>query len=423
MQSDNNNRRILIVDDTAQIHEDFDKILLSGGDAGGAGSEVDDLLDAFLGSDEPAPAAAPETASVEGEWELVHARQGEEALQLVREARDERRPFAMAFVDVRMPPGWDGVETLSRIWKEEPDLQAVLCTAFSDYSYAEMIEKLGKTDRLLILKKPFDKVEVQQLASALCEKWSTLRSERARMEELSAYAASLETVNRALETDRATNQAYQQRHVDQFLSATGRFGEEARFIARGVAESVERDPRLSEVGARTSGLVEEIGQFAALIALENGRVQLNVQPTPLGSMLDRVQTRIRGAVHRHDRLQILTSALPEELEVDGDVLADLLTALARGGLDLSPNGQVVLRIAQEPPHLTARLFLPGFDLEGLTTSELFEPFHGDRSLHLPLAQRLARTLGTELQLRCDEDATSVEVHLASNFADQDLRAA
>ncbi|MHC4375255.1 MAG: response regulator [Planctomycetota bacterium] len=423
MQSDNNNRRILIVDDTAQIHEDFDKILLSGGDAGGAGSEVDDLLDAFLGGDEPAPAAPTQSAPVEADWEVVHARQGEEALQLVREARAEQRPFAMAFVDVRMPPGWDGVETLGHIWKEEPDLQAVLCTAFSDYSYAEMIEKLGKTDRLLILKKPFDKVEVQQLASALCEKWSTLRSERARMEELSAYAASLETVNRALETDRATNQAYQQRHVDQFLSATGRFGEEARFIARGVAESIERDPRLSQVGARTSSLVEEIGQFSALIALENGRVELDPKPTPLSALLERVQMRIRGAVHRHDRLQILASGLPEELEVDGDVLADLLTALGRGGLDLSPNGQVVLRIAQEPPHLTARLFLPGFNLDGPTGNELFEPFSGDRALHLPLAQRLARTLGTELQLRCDEDATSIEVHLASGFASQDRRAA
>lgn len=423
MHSEHNNRRILIVDDTAQIHEDFDKILLSGGDAGGAGSEVDDLLDAFLGGDEPAEAAPAPSAPVETDWEVVHARQGEEALQLVREARAEQRPFAMAFVDVRMPPGWDGVETLSHIWKEEPDLQAVLCTAFSDYSYAEMIEKLGKTDRLLILKKPFDKVEVQQLASALCEKWSTLRSERARMEELSAYAASLETVNRALETDRATNNAYQQHHVDQFLAATGRFGDEARLIARGVAESVERDPRLSEIGAHTSSLVEEIGQFAALIAMENGRVELDVRSTALAGILDRVQGRIRGAVHRHDRLQILTSGLPEELDVDGDVLADLLTALGRGGLDLSPNGKVVLRVAQEPPNLTARLFLPGFDLEDLTSSELFEPFHGDRGLHLPLAQRLARVLGTELQLRCDEDATSIEVHLASGFASQEERRA
>jgi CheY-like chemotaxis protein len=423
MQSEHSNRRILIVDDTAQIHEDFDKILLTGGDAGGAGSEVDDLLDAFLGGEEPAANKPKPSASVEIEWELVHARQGEEALALVREARGEQRPFAMAFVDVRMPPGWDGVETLSRIWKEEPDLQAVLCTAFSDYSYAEMIEKLGKTDRLLILKKPFDKVEVQQLASALCEKWSVLRSERARMEELSAYAASLETVNRALETDRATNQAYQQRHVDQFLSATQRFAADARFVARGVAESVDREPRLAPVGARSSSLVEEIGQFAALIALENNRVELDPQPTSLGALLDRVQTRVRGAVHRHDRLQILASGLPEELEVDGDALADLLTALARGGLDLSTHGQVVLRLAQEPPNLTARLFLPGFDLEGLSSNELFEPFHGDRSLHLPLAQRLARCLGTELHMRCDEDATSIEVHLASGFAQQERRAA
>ena len=423
MQPDNNNRRILIVDDTAQIHADFDKILLSGVDNGESSSEVDALLDAFLGSDQPAQEVPSQESSAEVEWELVHAHQGEEALELVREARAEQRPFAMAFVDVRMPPGWDGVETLSHIWKEEPDLQAVLCTAFSDYSYAEMIERLGKTDRLLILKKPFDKVEVQQLASALCEKWSTLRSERARMEELSAYAASLETVNRALETDRATSQAYQQLHVDQVLAASSRFGEDARFVARGVAESLKCDSRLSPISARSSSLVEEIGQFAALIALENDRVELRNQPTALPPLLDRVQTRVRGAVHQHDRLQILASGLPDEIDTDSELLADLLTALSRGGLDLSPHGQVVLRIAQEPPHLTARLFLPSFQLAEVSGGELFEPFHGDRSLHLPLAQRLARTLGTELQLRCDGDATSIEVQLATCFAAQDRRAA
>lgn len=423
MHSEHTNRRILIVDDTAQIHEDFDKVLLSGGDAGGADSEVDDLLDAFLGGDDQAKAPASQSAPVEVEWELVHARQGEEALQLVREARAEQRPFAMAFVDVRMPPGWDGVETLQRIWREESDLQAVLCTAFSDYSYAEMIEKLGKTDRLLILKKPFDKVEVQQLASALTEKWSVLRSERARMEELSSYAASLETVNRALETDRATAQAYQQRHVQQFLDASQRFGNQARTVARGVAESVEREPRLAQLGSRSSQLVEEIGQYATLVALEGQRIHLDPQQVRLGSLLDRVLTRVRSAVPDHDRLQILSAGLPEEVEVDGEVLADLLTALARGGLSMPGSGQVVLRLAAEPPNLTARLFLPGVDLQGLSSGDLFEPFNGDRSLHLPLAQRLARLIGTDLNLHSDEGATSLEAPLSLGLNQTERRAA
>ena len=77
----------------------------------------------------------------------------------------------MAFVDVRMPPGWDGIETIARIWEVYPDLQIVVCTAYSDYSWEEMRAKVGQPDSLLVLKKPFDNIEVQQLAHALTKKW------------------------------------------------------------------------------------------------------------------------------------------------------------------------------------------------------------------------------------------------------------
>ena len=77
----------------------------------------------------------------------------------------------MAFVDVRMPPGWDGIETIARIWEVDPELQVVVCTAYSDYSWEEMRAKVGQPDSLLVLKKPFDNIEVQQLAHALTKKW------------------------------------------------------------------------------------------------------------------------------------------------------------------------------------------------------------------------------------------------------------
>jgi len=81
----------------------------------------------------------------------------------------------MAFVDIRMPPGLDGVETIERLWQEDPALQIVLCTAYSDYSWAEVLARLDVRDRLLILKKPFDAVEVYQLASTLTMKWEMTR--------------------------------------------------------------------------------------------------------------------------------------------------------------------------------------------------------------------------------------------------------
>ena len=155
------NQRILIIDDNAAIHDDVRKIL---GAPAKEDSELDSEAAALFGSE---AAALAET-----EFEIDSAFQGQEGLAMVQAALDEGRPYAMAFVDVRMPPGWDGIETISRIWKLYPALQVVICTAYSDYSWEEMIRKVGKTDSLVILKKPFDNVEVLQLAHTLTQKWT-----------------------------------------------------------------------------------------------------------------------------------------------------------------------------------------------------------------------------------------------------------
>ena len=156
-------RRILVIDDNPAIHEDFRKILC-GGDASLNGEAMDA---AFFGDELP-------TASY-ARFTVDSAYQGRDALALVRASLAESRPYAMAFVDVRMPPGWDGIETVARIWELYPDLQVVICTAYSDYSWDQMIQKLGISDRLVILKKPFDNVEVMQMAHSFTAKWRLLQ--------------------------------------------------------------------------------------------------------------------------------------------------------------------------------------------------------------------------------------------------------
>ncbi len=158
------NRRILIIDDNRAIHEDFGKIL---GNAAADDPALASLEDALFGETSPAPDRE--------QFELSSAYQGRDALDLVKRAETDGHPFALAFVDVRMPPGWDGVETIDHIWQVAPHLQTVICTAYSDYSREQIFDRLGKPDRLLILRKPFDPSEVQQLASDLTEKWSKLQ--------------------------------------------------------------------------------------------------------------------------------------------------------------------------------------------------------------------------------------------------------
>ncbi len=162
--------RILVIDDSRDIHEDFRKVLKS------PEKGLKELKQSLF--NEP---------QVQIEWpvyEIEAAYQGEEGFFYVKKALEENKPYFLVFVDTRMPPGWDGVETIQRIWEVDPDIQVVICTAYSDYTWPAMVGKLGISDRLLILKKPFDSIEVRQLASALNQKWQLLRESRHRLELL-----------------------------------------------------------------------------------------------------------------------------------------------------------------------------------------------------------------------------------------------
>ncbi|WP_236216321.1 putative bifunctional diguanylate cyclase/phosphodiesterase [Pseudomonas rhodesiae] len=152
------NRRILIVDDTASIHEDFRKILCADTHAE---PSLDSLEETLFGT----PAAPRQV------FELDSAYQGQEALALVSQALAANAPYAMVFIDMRMPPGWDGLQTIEQLWNVDPNLQIALCTAYSDYSFEAIEARLKYNDQLLILKKPFDHLEIRQMASALTWKW------------------------------------------------------------------------------------------------------------------------------------------------------------------------------------------------------------------------------------------------------------
>jgi PAS domain S-box-containing protein len=175
--SETKNQRLLVVDDNPAIHEDFRKIF--GAVAGNESMAVAEM--ALFGADT--------TASKSTDFTIDSALQGHEGLARLQQALAAGRPYALAFVDVRMPPGWDGIETTTRMWEIDPDLQVVICTAYSDYSWDNMRATLGKSDRLVILKKPFDNIEVLQLAEALTSKWQLQRQSRQQLRALEATLA------------------------------------------------------------------------------------------------------------------------------------------------------------------------------------------------------------------------------------------
>jgi|GEM_PF-1952636 PAS domain S-box-containing protein len=181
------NPRILVIDDNLAIHEDFRKILCRHRENRADLAQMESSLFGL----------APD-AECCGQFELDCASQGEEGLLLLRQAMAEGRPYALAFVDGRMPPGWDGVETIRHLRQESPDLQMVLCTAYADYSWQEIQRELGQTDSLLILKKPFDNIEVLQLAHTLTKKWQLNREVRKQIKDLDALLARSRRTEEAL---------------------------------------------------------------------------------------------------------------------------------------------------------------------------------------------------------------------------------
>lgn len=165
-------RRVLVVDDNRAIHEDFRKIL-----KGDRSTSNGDEIEAFLFGETVAAADRPIYC-------IDDAFQGQEALEKVARSRRAKQPYELAFVDMRMPPGWNGADTIEQIWKEDSEVQVVICTAYSDYSWSDLFARFGGNDQLLILKKPFDRSEVEQLAAALTEKWRLSQRARLRMAEL-----------------------------------------------------------------------------------------------------------------------------------------------------------------------------------------------------------------------------------------------
>ena len=219
--------RILVIDDNPSIHKDFQTILVE--------EEESTTLSALRTEVFGDSSSQPANKSV---YELDFASQGKEGCEKVKQTCSENRPYELAFVDMRMPPGWDGLKTIEHIWEIDPNIQVVICTAYSDYSWGEISERLGRSQNLLILKKPFDSAEVAQLASALTEKWVLARQASLKTEQL-------------------------EQMVKERMNELTRTNEQ---LQREIAERREAELRQTELIEKVDSINKELKDFASIVS-------------------------------------------------------------------------------------------------------------------------------------------------------------
>ena len=189
---------IMIIDDNPAIHNDFIKVLTTS-------NAVDELKNFEKQIFSEDAIDTPEFEYSLPKFIFATASQGSEGVEKIERALKNGVRYALAFVDVQMPPGWDGIETIERMWKIDPDIQVVICTAYSDYSWKETVKHLGMGDNYLILKKPFDMIAVRQLACALTRKWILAKDSKHHAEILQQTVEErTESLNQSLSLLRST---------------------------------------------------------------------------------------------------------------------------------------------------------------------------------------------------------------------------
>lgn len=149
------NRRILIVDDDPEVLHLYQMILTPF-------SHLYSKNSPFLPTDSAIKNGEPP-------FEISTASQGEEGLQLAKEGLEQGRPFAVAFLDVRMPPGMDGLETARRLRQIDPQINIIIASAYSDYQPKDF--RRAVHDRLFFVRKPFIPEEVEHIAYNTCVSW------------------------------------------------------------------------------------------------------------------------------------------------------------------------------------------------------------------------------------------------------------
>lgn len=390
------NRRILLVDDNLSIHDDFRRILVPRNSTVG----LDDAAAALFGAEAEPKAVASDV------FELDYAQQGQEACEKTAIAVAAGRRYALAFVDMRMPPGWDGLTTIGKLWEIDPELQIVICTAYSDRSWSEIQAALTARDRWLVLKKPFDKVEVLQLAQALTDKWHLTRLSRLQLATLEEHV-SIRT-DQLRQAVQVKNEFLANISHELLTPMNGILGM-LEMLSDGPLDA-DQSACLTDARSCADNLGQLLRQIVAFNQAEAGTLALDPLPFTPAGLLEEVVTVYRArAVHKGISLKAhVAPNLPAFVRAPSPVIRQILLVLVDNAMKFTSRGSINLRVAGDASRLCFTVEDTGI---GLTAEQLewislpFAQVDGGLSrrntgigIGLPLAKRLSTSLGGDLTL-------------------------
>jgi len=422
--------RILVIDDQQSIHDDFRKIIETERDD----QELSAAAAALFGEGE-------NVETPHESFEIVSAHQGQDGVAMVARAVQENHPYPLAFVDVRMPPGWDGVETIQRIWTVDPELLIVLCTAYSDHTWEDIVRQLGRTDHLLILKKPFDNIEVRELVMSLTRRWhlahkaeltrnklEQMVTERTaelmnRSHSLEKAGEELRSLNVQLESARQTAEAAS-RAKSEFLAnmsheirtpitAIVGFAELLRDDMRRCASPGQHIEFIDGILRNSEHLLSLISDILDMSKIESGRFNVVLETASPFEIIESAVAMLRptASAKKLDISVEPRGPLPRTIQTDPMRLRQILISLIGNAIKFTEQGSVrvvprLLPPGAGGPMIEFSVIDTGIGISADQLARLFQRFsqgdsstvrrYGGSGLGLVISKRLAQMLGGDV---------------------------